>query len=56
VSFAGARAHTDAHGRVTLRARLAKPGRYRARATASGFSAGAVTVVVRRAAQHDDDD
>jgi hypothetical protein len=56
VTFAGTRGHTDAHGLVTLRARLQKPGRYRARATAAGFRAGAVTVVVRRATQHDDDD
>jgi hypothetical protein len=56
VSFAGARARTDAHGRVTLRARLKKPGRYRARATASGFRAGTVIVVVRRAAHDDDQD
>ncbi|MEA2429838.1 MAG: hypothetical protein QOI19_311 [Thermoleophilaceae bacterium] len=56
VTFAGARAHTDAHGRVTLRARLKKPGSYRARATASGFRAGAVTVVVRRASHQGEDD
>lgn len=56
VSFAGVRGHTDARGRVTLRARLKRPGRYGARATASGFRAGAVTVVARRAAQHDDED
>ena len=55
VSFAGARAQTDPQGRVTLRARLRNPGRYRARATAAGFRAGAVTVVVRRAARNDDD-
>ena len=56
VSFAGARAHTDTKGRVTLRVRLSKPGRYRARATASGFRAGTVTVVVRRAARNDEDE
>jgi hypothetical protein len=50
VRFAGARGRTDARGRVTLRARLTRPGRYRARGTASGFAAGTASVRVRGAA------
>ena len=51
VRFAGAHARTGSRGRAVLRVRLARPGRYRARATRRGLAAGRTTVHVRHAAQ-----
>ena len=39
---------TNARGRVTLRRRLRRPGRYRARATKRGLAPGRATIRVRR--------
>jgi hypothetical protein len=50
VRFRGARARTDSRGRAVLRVRLARPGRYRARATHRGLTAAGATVRAVRAA------
>ena len=44
VRFAGRRAVTDSRGVARMRARLRRPGAYRARATAAGYRPGRATV------------
>ena len=47
VSFAGAKATTDAHGRATVSAKLKKAGKRTATVTRSGFKSARATVRVR---------
>jgi hypothetical protein len=47
VRFAGKRARTRRRGRAVVRARLARPGRYRARAVKRGMRRGRAVVRAR---------
>jgi hypothetical protein len=48
VTFGGGRSRSDSHGRATMRACFHRAGRYRARATRSGYRSAGARVTVRR--------